>query len=73
MKFDIEIFQHVRTISGATIADALAIGYRAILIDDASRGVDLADIESTKNTIIKNNGVIVTSDEVRVAIFRVLY
>ncbi|KAJ2954954.1 hypothetical protein O0L34_g3285 [Tuta absoluta] len=49
---------------GATIADALAIGYRSILIDDASRGVDLADIESTKATIVNNNGVIVTSDEV---------
>ncbi|KAG7309472.1 hypothetical protein JYU34_005440 [Plutella xylostella] len=49
---------------GATIADALAIGYRAILIDDASRGVDLADIEATKSTIVNNNGVIVTSDEV---------
>ncbi|KAI5645901.1 isochorismatase family domain-containing protein [Phthorimaea operculella] len=53
---------------GATIADALAIGYRSILIDDASRGlaliddasrgVDLADIEATKATIVNNNGVI---------------
>ncbi|CAK1594191.1 unnamed protein product [Parnassius mnemosyne] len=49
---------------GATIADALAIGYRAVLIDDASRGVDLADIEKTKATIINNHGVIVTSDQV---------
>ncbi|CAG9793192.1 unnamed protein product [Diatraea saccharalis] len=49
---------------GATIADALAIGYRAVLIDDASRGVDLADIKSTKATILNNNGVIVHSHEV---------
>ncbi|XP_045779395.1 uncharacterized protein LOC123876971 [Maniola jurtina] len=49
---------------GATIADALAIGYRAILIDDASRGVDLADIERTKQTIINNNGVIVESHQI---------
>ncbi|KAJ0172033.1 hypothetical protein K1T71_012006 [Dendrolimus kikuchii] len=49
---------------GATIADALAIGYRAILIEDASRGVDLADIEKTKATILNNNGVIVNSDDV---------
>lgn len=49
---------------GATAADALAIGYRAILIDDASRGVDLSDIERTKHSIVKNNGVIVSSDEV---------
>ncbi|XP_039759852.1 uncharacterized protein LOC120633638 [Pararge aegeria] len=49
---------------GATIADALAIGYRAILIDDASRGVDLADIERTKQTIVSNNGVIVESHQI---------
>ncbi|XP_047034351.1 uncharacterized protein LOC124640575 [Helicoverpa zea] len=49
---------------GATIADALAIGYRSILIDDASRGVDLAGIEKTKATIVNNNGVIVNTDEV---------
>ncbi|XP_034836122.1 nicotinamidase [Maniola hyperantus] len=49
---------------GATIADALAIGYRAILIDDASRGVDLADIERTKQTIVNNNGVIVESHQI---------
>ncbi|KAL4721064.1 hypothetical protein ACJJTC_009433 [Scirpophaga incertulas] len=49
---------------GATIADALAIGYRAILIDDASRGVDLADIERTKATIVNSSGVIVHSHEV---------
>lgn len=54
--------------AGATIADALAIGYRAILIDDASRGVDLADIERTKQTIISNNGVIVDSDQVHSSI-----
>ncbi|XP_014357860.2 uncharacterized protein LOC106710353 [Papilio machaon] len=49
---------------GATIADALAIGYRAVLVDDASRGVDLADIEKTKATILNNHGVIVDSDQV---------
>lgn len=49
---------------GATIADALAIGYRAVLIEDASRGVDLSDIEKTKSTILNNNGVIVNSDDV---------
>lgn len=44
--------------------DALAIGYRTILIDDCSRGVDMADIEKTKNTVISNNGVIVNSEDV---------
>ncbi|OWR48845.1 putative pyrazinamidase/nicotinamidase [Danaus plexippus plexippus] len=49
---------------GATIADALAIGYRSVLVDDASRGVELADIERTKDTIVSNNGVIVDSNQV---------
>ncbi|XP_013173672.1 PREDICTED: uncharacterized protein LOC106122285 isoform X2 [Papilio xuthus] len=49
---------------GATIADALAIGYRSVLVDDASRGVDLADIEKTKATILTNHGVIVDSEQV---------
>lgn len=50
---------------GATAVDALAIGYRTILLDDCSRGVDLLDIEKTKNTVIKNNGVIVNSNQVK--------
>lgn len=51
-------------ISGATVADALSIGYRTILIDDCCRGVDLNDIEKTKNNVVKNHGVIVQSNEV---------
>lgn len=51
-------------ISGATAADSLSIGYRTILIDDCCRGVDLNDIEKTKNSVIKNHGVIVQSHEV---------
>lgn len=51
-------------ISGATAADALSIGYRTIVIDDCCRGVDLNDIEKTKNDFIKNHGVIVQSNEV---------
>lgn len=45
--------------------DALAIGYRTILLDDCCRGVDLLDIEKTKNTVIENNGVIVHSSDVK--------
>lgn len=52
-------------ILGATAVDALAIGYRTILLDDCSRGVDLLEIEKTKNTVIKNNGVIVNSSQVK--------
>lgn len=57
-------------ISGATVADALSIGYRTILIDDCCRGVDLNDIEKTKNTVVKNHGVIVQSSEVN---FKFIY
>jgi len=51
-------------ISGATAADALSIGYRTILVDDCCRGVNLNDIENTKNNVIKNHGVIAQSSEV---------
>lgn len=49
---------------GATAVDALAAGYRVILIDDCCRGVDMRDIEKTKNTVMMNNGVIVDSSKV---------
>lgn len=50
---------------GATALDALDIGYRTILVDDCSRGVDLLDIEKTKNSIVENNGIIVNSEQVK--------
>lgn len=53
-------------LSGATVADSLSIGYRTILIDDCCRGVDLNDIENTRNNVVKNHGVIVQSNEVSV-------
>lgn len=53
---------------GATTADALSIGFRTILIDDCCRGVELVDIEKTKNSVIANHGVIVTSSQVRAII-----
>ncbi|XP_041982826.1 nicotinamidase isoform X2 [Aricia agestis] len=49
---------------GATISDALAIGYRAVLIDDASRGVSVPDIQATKDAVLADHGVIVESHEV---------
>lgn len=50
---------------GATAIDALASGYRTILVDDCSRGVDLVDIERTKATVIGSDGVIVTASQVK--------
>ncbi|KAK6636893.1 hypothetical protein RUM43_010557 [Polyplax serrata] len=50
---------------GATAVDALANGYRVILVDDCCRGVDIRDIEKTKNNVMMNNGVIVESAKVK--------
>jgi len=50
---------------GATATDALSIGYRTILVDDCCRGVNLNDIENTKNNVIKNHGVIAQSSELK--------
>lgn len=50
---------------GASALDALSIGYRTVLIDDCSRGVDLNDIEKTKQNVMSNSGVIVNSNQVR--------
>ena len=51
--------------TGATATDALSAGYRTILIDDCCRGVDLQDIEATKESVLNSHGVIVHSKEVR--------
>ncbi|GJQ73440.1 hypothetical protein Trydic_g13801 [Trypoxylus dichotomus] len=50
---------------GATAMDALTIGYRTVVVDDCCRGVDLLEIEKTKNSILKNNGIIVNSNQVK--------
>lgn len=50
---------------GASALDALSIGYRTVLIDDCSRGVDLTDIEKTKQTVASSSGVIVNSNQVK--------
>lgn len=56
---------------GATAIDAITGGYRTILVDDCCRGVDLKDIEHTKETMVNQNGVIVHSREVRMIATRV--
>lgn len=50
---------------GATAIDAISAGYRTILIDDCCRGVDLKDIEHTKQTVVSNDGIIVHSKDVK--------
>lgn len=58
---------------GATATDSLSAGYRTILIDDCCRGVDLQDIETTKETVLNNHGVIVSSREVEKFLFDFLF
>ncbi|XP_022202218.1 nicotinamidase [Nilaparvata lugens] len=50
---------------GATALDALNIGYRTVLVEDCCRGVDLLDIEKTKNALTEKHCVIVNSNQVK--------
>lgn len=49
---------------GFTARDAIQCGYRTILLDDCSRGINLTDIDNLKQTIKSENGVIATTKEV---------
>lgn len=60
----------VRYFTGATVADASTAGYRTILIDDCCRGVNIDDIEQTKQSLIKNNGIVINSNQVNKCILR---
>lgn len=48
----------------ATTIDALKLGYRTVLIEDCSRGVDLEEIKKTREVVEANHGVVVNSDKV---------
>lgn len=50
---------------GSTAIDAQISGYRTVLLDDCCRGVDLLDIEKTKNNIIKNHGLVLNSHQIK--------
>lgn len=50
---------------GATALDSMSLGYRTILVEDASRGVDKEGIEKTKRDVVQANGVIVHSHHVK--------
>ncbi|RWS00591.1 pyrazinamidase/nicotinamidase-like protein [Dinothrombium tinctorium] len=49
----------------ATAIDALELGYRTILINDASKGVDINEISKSKDKLISKHCVIVESNEVK--------
>ncbi|XP_035701307.1 nicotinamidase [Folsomia candida] len=50
---------------GATALHALELGYRTVLINDASRGISLEDIQATKEKLSANHGVVIHSDQVK--------
>lgn len=50
---------------GATALDALRLGYRTILVEDCTGGLDLGDIEKMRGKIMAEHGVVVNSDRVK--------
>lgn len=48
-----------------TAIDSLAYGFRTIVIEDCSRGINLIDIDNTRKYILENNGAIVDSSKVK--------
>lgn len=50
---------------GYTALHALEHGYRTILIEDACRGVECADIEKMKERLLSDHGAVTKSDKVK--------
>lgn len=50
---------------GYTALHALELGYRTVLIDDACRGVLCEEIENMKSKLVRQHGVVVTSEAVK--------
>jgi nicotinamidase-related amidase len=49
---------------GATAAHSLEVGFRTILVDNASRGIETTAMNKTRENVRENHGVIVDSSEV---------
>ena len=50
---------------GATALHSLELGFRTVLIDDCSRGIEVGAINKTKDSIREGHGVVADSSEVR--------
>lgn len=50
--------------SAATTKDAIAEGYRTMLVDNGCRGVCDSDVEATKEAITSLNGLVINSSQV---------
>ena len=53
----------------STAFHAQELGFRTILVDDCSRGINSEGIEKTKQKIRENNGVVIHSQEVKYLLF----
>ena len=53
--------------SASTAFHAQELGFRTILVDDCSRGINMKDIEATKEKIKENNGCVIHSSEVNIS------
>ena len=51
--------------SASTAFHALELGFRTVLVDDCSRGIDEIDIKNSFERIRAQNGLVVQSHEVR--------
>ena len=55
---------YLSLILGSTAFHSLELGFRTIMIDDCSRGIDHGDIARTFERIREQNGLVVQSNEV---------
>ena len=49
---------------GSTALHSIEHGFRTVLVEDASRGVDVADMKAMRDRLVKNGAVVVDADEV---------
>ena len=59
----------ITNFSASTAFHAQELGFRTVLVDDCSRGINSADIEKTKEKIKENNGCVIHSNEVHYLTF----
>ena len=57
----------ISLILGSTAFHSLELGFRTIMIDDCSRGIDHGDIARTFERIREQNGLVVQSNEVYIS------
>ena len=55
---------HVMFFTASTVFDAQDLGFRTILIEDASRGINEFTVAEIIERIKENNGLVVKSNEV---------